>query len=120
QRGLSRPSNHRRRSRWTEWRASDVKWKDDTHPPANIFPIIIFLVYIAREPALQDHRAEIVAEEAAHRELALLLVAENRLSQIPGTETDPRHLPLAEAMAHRQVYVEEIWITSNNAGGCHR
>src|SRR5215469_11025933 len=74
-RRLSRPSNHRRRSRWTEWRASDVKWKDDTHPPANIFPTIIFLVYIAREPALQDHRAEIVAEEAAHRELALLLIA---------------------------------------------
>ena len=71
---LSRPSNHRRRSRWTEWRASDVKWKNDTHPPANIFPTIIFLVHIAREPALQDHRAEIVAEEAAHRELALLLI----------------------------------------------
>ena len=67
--------DHRRRSRRTEWRASDVKWKDDTHPPANIFPTIIFLVYIAREIALQDHRAEIVAEEAAHRELALLLVA---------------------------------------------
>src|SRR5262249_17490029 len=70
-----RPSNHRGRSRWPEWRASNVKWKDDTHPPANIFPTIIFLVYIAREPALQDHRAEIVAEEAAHRELALLLIA---------------------------------------------
>ena len=63
------------RGRRTEWRASNVKWKDDTHPPANIFPIIIFLIYIAREIALQDHRAEIVAEEAAHRELALLLIA---------------------------------------------
>src|SRR6516225_6118740 len=74
QRRLSRPSNHRRRSRWTASRASHVKWKDDTHPPANIFPTIIFLVYIAREIALQDHRAETVAEEAAHRELALLLI----------------------------------------------
>jgi hypothetical protein len=62
------------RGRRTEWRASNVKWKDDTHPPANIFPTIIFLIYIAREIALQDHRAEIVAEEAAHRELALLLI----------------------------------------------
>src|SRR5262245_20095132 len=36
-------------SKWagrrTEWRASNVKWKDDTHPPANIFPTIIFLIY---------------------------------------------------------------------------
>src|SRR5262249_47262986 len=63
------------RGRRTEWRASNVKWKDDTRPPANIFPTIIFLIYIAREIALQDHRAEIVAEEAAHRELALLLIA---------------------------------------------
>jgi putative tryptophan/tyrosine transport system substrate-binding protein len=31
-----------------------LKWKHDTHPPANIFPTIIFLVHIAREPALQD------------------------------------------------------------------
>src|SRR5262249_23807614 len=38
-------------------------------------PRLIFLIYIAREIALQDHRAEIVAEEAAHRELALLLIA---------------------------------------------
>ncbi len=52
-----------------------LKWKDDTHPPANIAPAIIFLVHIAREIALQDQRAEIVAEEAAHRELALLLIA---------------------------------------------
>src|SRR5262249_62396500 len=69
------PSNHRCRSRRTEWRASNVKWKDDTRPPANIFPTIIFLIYIARDIALQDHRAEIIAEEAAHRELALLLIA---------------------------------------------
>ena len=74
-RQITSPSSHRRRRRWTEWRASDVKWKDDTHPPANIFPTIIFLVHIARDPALQDQRAEIVAEEAANRELALLLVA---------------------------------------------
>src|SRR5215471_21812355 len=119
-RQISSPFNHRRGGRRTEWRASGVKWKDDTRPPANIVPAIIFLVYVGRDIALEDHRAEIVAEEAAHRELALLLVAENRLIQIPGTETDPRHLPLAEAMAHRQVYVEEIRITSNNAGGCHR
>jgi hypothetical protein len=52
-----------------------VKWKHDAHPPANIVPTIISLVDIAREPALQDQRAEVVAEEAAHRELALLLVA---------------------------------------------
>src|SRR5262245_43607462 len=63
------------RGRRTEWRASNVKWKDDTRPPAYIFPTIIFLIYIAREIALQDHRAEIVAEEAAHSELALLLIA---------------------------------------------
>src|SRR5262249_46375967 len=71
---ISLPSRNGR-GRRTEWRASNVKWKDDTHPPANIFPTIIFLIHIAREPALQDPRAEIVAEEAAHRELALLLVA---------------------------------------------
>src|SRR5215471_16704705 len=112
QRRLSRPSNHRRRSRWTEWRASNVKWKDDTHPPANIFPTIIFLVHIAREIALQNHSAEIVAEEAARRELALLLVPQNRRVQIGGIETDPSHLPLAEAMAHRQINVDEVWITS--------
>src|SRR6266516_2457450 len=118
-RQITSPSNHRRRSRWTEWRASDVKWKDDTRPPANIVPAIIFLVYVARDIALQDHRAEIVAEEAAHRELALLLIAQNWLIQIPGTETDPRHLPLAEAMAHRQIKVEEIWITSKAGGELH-
>src|SRR5262249_15980498 len=67
-------AGHGHWSRATEWRARDVKWKDDTHPPANIFPTIILLIYIAREIALQDHRAEIVAEEAAHRELALLLI----------------------------------------------
>ena len=118
-RQITSPSNHRRRSRRTEWRANDVKWKDDTHPAANIVPAIIFLVYVGREPALQDHRAEIVAEEAARRELALLLITQNWLIQIPGTETDPRHLPLAEAMAHRQINVEEIWITSKAGGELH-
>src|SRR5215475_10647776 len=112
-RQITSPSNHRCRRRRTEWRASNVKWKDDTHPPANVFPTIIFLVHIAREIALQDHRAEIVAEEAAHRELALLLVAQNWRVQIGGIETDPSHLPLAEAMAHRQINVDEVWITSN-------
>src|SRR5262249_11765677 len=107
----SLPSRNGRRRR-TEWRASNVKWKDDTHPPANIFPTIIFLIYIAREIALQDHRAEIVAEEAAHRELALLLIAKNRRVQSGGIKTDPSHLPLAEAMAHRQINVDEVWITS--------
>src|SRR6516165_4675739 len=114
---LSRPSNHRRRSRWTEWRAGAVKWKDDTHPPANFFPTIFFLIYIAREIALQDHRAEIGAEEAAHRELALLLITKNWRVQIGGIETDPSHLPLAEAMAHRQINVDEVWITSRE-GDC--
>src|SRR5436190_8092839 len=112
-RQITNPFDHCRRSRRPEGRASDVKWKDDTRPPANIVPAIIFLVYVGRDIALEDHRAEIVAEEAAHRELALLLVAENRLIQIPGTETDPRHLPLPEAMATRQINVEEIWITSS-------
>src|SRR5262245_44468848 len=116
---ITSPSNHRRRSRRTEWRASDVKWKDDTRPPANIAPAIIFLVYVARDIALQDHRAEIVAEEAAHRELALLLIAQNWLIQIPGTETDPRHLPLAEATARRQIDVDEVWITSKASRGYH-
>ena len=118
-RQITSPSNHRRRSRRTEWRANDVKWKDDTRPPANIVPTIISLVHIAGEPALQDHRAEIVAEEAAHRELALLLIAQNWLIQIPGTETDPRHLPLAEATARRQINVDEVWITSKAGGECH-
>src|SRR5207245_11799889 len=71
-----------------------------------------FLVYVGREPALQGHRAEIVAEEAAHRELALLLITFNWRVQIGGVETDPSHLPLAEAMAHRQINVDEVWITS--------
>jgi hypothetical protein len=62
---------------------------------------------------LQDHRAEIVAEEAARRELALLLITKNWRIQIGGTETDPCHLPLAEAMAHRQINVDEVWITSS-------
>src|SRR5215510_4495156 len=48
-------------------------------------PAIIFLVYVGRDIALQDHRAEVVAEEAAHRELALLQIAQNWLIQIPGT-----------------------------------
>ena len=109
---ITSPSNHRRRSRWTEWRASDVKWKDDTRPPANIAPAIIFLVYVARDIALQDHRAEIVAEEAAHRELALLLIAFNWRVQIGGIVTDPSHLPLAEATAQRQINVDEVWIAS--------
>src|SRR5207249_12281058 len=111
-RQITSPSNHRRRSRRTEWRANGVKWNDDTRPPANIVPAIIFLVYVGREPALQDHQAEIVAEEAAHRELALLLITFNWRVQIGGVETDPSHLPLAEAMAHRQINVDEVWITS--------
>jgi hypothetical protein len=41
-------------------------------------------------------------------------------SQIGGTETDPRHLPLAEAMAYRQINVDEVWITSKAGGGYHR
>ena len=118
-RQITSPSSHRRRSRWTEWRASDVKWKDDTRPPANIAPAIIFLVYVGRDIALQDHRAEIVAEEAARRELALLLIAQNWRIQIGGTKTDPRHLPLAEAMAYRQINVDEVWITSKAGGECH-
>src|SRR5215475_4705419 len=62
-RQITSPSNHRCRSRRTEWRASNVKWKDDARPPANIFPTIIFLIYIAREIALQDHRAEMALTE---------------------------------------------------------
>jgi hypothetical protein len=121
---LSIPSNGRGNRRRcgggrTEWRASNVKWKDDTHPPANIVPAIISLVHVGREIALQDHRAEVVAEEAAHRELALLLVAEKRLGQIGGIVTDPSHLPLAEAMAHRHINVDEIWITSKAGGELH-
>ena len=80
-------------------------------------PPIISLVHVGRDKALQDHRAEIVAEETTHRELTLLLVAENRLIQIGGIVTDPSHLPLAEAMAHRQINVDEIWITSKAGGG---
>jgi hypothetical protein len=98
----SLPSSDGRGGRRTEYA---VKWKDDTHPAANIAPAIIFLVHIAREIALQDHRAEIVAEEAAHRELALLLVAYNWRVQIRGIETHPSHLPLAEAVARRQINV---------------
>src|SRR5262245_57217414 len=48
----------------TEWRANAVKWKEE------IVPAIIFLVHIAREPAFQDQRAEVVA---THRELPLAL-----------------------------------------------
>src|SRR5262249_57722761 len=91
--------------------------KEDPRPPRTIAPAIIFLVYVARDIALQDHRAEIVAEEAAHRELALLLIAQNWLIQIPGTETDPRRLPLAEATARRQIDVDEVWITSKAGRG---
>src|SRR5262249_2447579 len=115
---ITSPFNHRRRRRRTEGRANGVKWKDDTRPPANIAPAIISLVSVARDIALQDHRAEIVAEEAAHRELSLLLIAQNWLIQIGGIETDPRHLPLAEATARRQINVDEIWITSKAGGEC--
>jgi hypothetical protein len=93
-RQITSPSNHRRRSRRNEWRANAVKWKDDTCPPSNIAPAIIFLVYVGREIALQDHRAEIVAEESARRELALLLIAKNGRVQIGGIVTDPSHLHL--------------------------
>jgi hypothetical protein len=86
-------SNHGRRGRRrTEYAC---KWKDDTHPPANIMPTIISLVHVTREPALQHQWTEIVAEEAPHRELALLCVSRNRRAHISGIETDQAtcHLP---------------------------
>src|SRR5436190_17980094 len=98
-------SNHGCGGRRTEYA---LKRKDDTCPPANIVPTLLSLPHIGCEIALQDQRAEIIAEQVAHRELALLCVVWNRRAHISGIVTDPSYLPFAEFLARRQINVDEI------------
>src|SRR4029077_20709626 len=94
------------------WSKGVAKWNDDARPPANVGATIILLIHIACQVTLQDDWTEVVADKAAHRELALFQIARNWRAQIAGIETDPARLPLPEFMGCGQIHVDEVRITS--------
>ena len=57
-------------------------FQGDRRPQACVIAAIVLLIDVAREISLQNRRTDVVADQEANRELALLLVTRNRLVQI--------------------------------------
>src|SRR5579871_681253 len=83
---------------------------DDTAPEAGVEAAIIALRHISGEIALENHGAEVVADQGAQRELALFYGIKRRLVEVARPEAHRAELPLAELLGRRQVDVDVVRI----------
>src|SRR5262245_30159191 len=86
------------------WRIPDRD--DDAGPTARVVAAVVGLV------ALQNRRPEVVADQPADRELALLAIVRDRPIQVGRAEGDETELPFAELLGRRQVDVEEVGVAA--------
>src|SRR5262249_8645622 len=85
---------------------------DDAGPTARVVAAVVGLGHVGGDVALQNHRPEVVADQPADRELALLAIVRDRPIQVGRAEGDETELPFAELLGRRQVDVQEVGVAA--------
>src|SRR5262245_11303817 len=85
---------------------------NDTEPAARVVAAIVALGNVGGDVTLHDHGPEVVADQPAERELALLGISRDRPCKIARAESHKTELPFAELLRRRQVDVDEVRIAA--------